>query len=213
MSWDKSRISALSVTEITNLMANARERGKDEIADLCQLILNEKPQRSSPKTRKAPSHPAKVLENTLSEKLIAVANELLATFDLSKESAKRLSQGTTRFIAHELLSANGKPKIGAHQSKDKRVVLDRYISYRVGDYASKLVCLLLREDDPQGVRFQVEGSPEYLVNDFKSPYELRPYLLDGEALRTSPGGEEFDTFEEAAERFKWLIGQIAPRKT
>lgn len=153
----------------------------------------------------------KQLEIGLDIRLQAAAHKLLAKFDLAPDTAKANSRGTKNFRKHNLLSESGESKKGDHQKK-KRVLLDRYISYRVGDHAFKLVCLLINDRDPMGVRFQVEGDPVYFKKDtFKTPEELRPYLTKDDNMGAAHGGREFKSFDLAAAYFEKLISKVAPR--
>ena len=151
------------------------------------------------------------LEIGLDLQLQQFAKKLLAQFDLSAGTAKANSFGTKRFFSHNLLSKNGSSKQGKHQTL-QRVLLDRYISYRVGDFAFKFTCLLLDDRDPSGVRFQVEGDPKYFKKTaFKTPKELRPYLIEEDQMGAAQGGQEFSSFEKAAVFYEKLIARVAPR--
>ncbi len=210
--WTKESIEKYDIGSIKSLMLNVKVKGRHDIADLCQEVIEEKTRIEPKSQRKAriPNNPIKAMEQALCEKLLEVAEEMLEKYDLSEQTARELSRGTKRFIPHKLLSSSNQGiKTGAHQTKDKRVVFDRYISYRLGDYAYSLFCIMFDENDMNSVKFHVLGDPVHL-DKFKSINELRPYFQPGEAKGANKGGEEFTSFDEAAERYKWLMSKIAP---
>jgi len=179
-----------------------------------KTVAKKAPQQTEQLVKVAPISSTKLithLEIGLDIQLQQFAKKLLAKFDLSPETAKANSVGCKYFFAHNLVSESGSSKKGDHQKK-KRVLLDRYISYRVGDFAFKLTCLLLDDRDPSGVRFQVEGDPKYFKKTaFKTPNELRPYLIEEDPMGAAHGGQEFKSFDQAAAFFEKLIAKVAPR--
>lgn len=210
--WTREEIAKLSVDSIESLMLNVKIKGRFDTAALCQVVLEEKI-KLAPKSKrknKASNNPVKVREATICEKLLEVATDLLDRYDLSGETARRMSRGTKGFRSHKLLSSTKSGiKTGAHQTRDKRVAFDRYISYRLGDYSYALFCILFDENDLSSIRYHVLGDPVNL-DKFQSIYKLRPYLRPDEPMGATLGGEEFMTFEEAAQRYKWLMSKIAP---
>lgn len=140
------------------------------------------------------SNSSKLKEADISHLLVELAHKLSLRFDFSTEKARALSLGHKRFIPHKLLDSKGKAKTGGAQ-KAGRVVFDRYISYRLQDEVFALLGILLNEDDGVGVRFQVLGPSNILMN-FRPLNELRPYLMDGEKIGITQGGEEYTNFEE-----------------
>ena len=118
-----------------------------------------------------------------------------------------LSEGTKGFKAHELLSAKGVSKAGAAQTLGL-VAFDRFISYRLKDEAYALLCLLVDSDESTSVQYQVFG-PQRLLDKFVPLQELRPYPMNQVSIGIYTGGEAYTTFNEASERFRWLITQVA----
>ena len=216
MLWTPEKISVLTLQDLKNLAGNAEAKGNQDVVTLCeQEILARKPK---PKPivgmpegflRVTRSNNSKLKEADVSHLLVELAQKLSVRFDFSTEKARALSVGHKRFIPHKLLDSKGKAKTGGAQ-KSGRVVFDRYISYRLQDNVFALLGILFNEEDEAGVRYQVLG-PSTLLSNFKPLNELRPYLMDGEKIGITPGGEEFSQFEEAAARFTWLIEQVAPK--
>lgn len=216
MLWTSEKMLALTLQDLKNLATNAETKGNQEVVTLCQQeILARKPK---PKPivgmpegflRVTRSNNSKLIEADVSHLLVELANKLSVRFDFSTEKARALSVGHKRFIPHKLLDSKGKAKTGGAQ-KAGRVVFDKYISYRLQDDVFALLGILFNEEDEAGVRYQVLG-PSTILTNFRPINELRPYLLDGEKIGISPGGEEFSNFEEAASRFSWMIEQAVPK--
>mgnify|MGYP000190289300 FL=1 len=215
MLWTPEKISTLPLQDVKNLAINAEAKGNQEVAALCAAELLSRKPKPKPivgmpdgfiKVTRTPA--GKRLEAEVAERLVALAHEVSNVFDLSAERARALSVGTQRFIPHRLLDSKGKAKTGGAQ-KAGRVVFDRYISYRVKEEMCSLLAILLDGEGEQ-VRYQVLG-PAKLLDNFVPLGQLRPYLLSGESIGATSGGEEYATFDEGAVRFKWLLEQIAPK--
>ena len=216
LTWSAERISALSLSDVKSLFENALSKGNQEVVSLCEAELISRKPKPKPiagmpdgYVRVTRSDRSKLKEADVSHLLVELANKLSLQFDFNAEKARALSVGHKRFIPHKLLDSKGKAKTGGAQ-KAGRVVFDRYISYRLQDEVFALLGILFNEEDEAGVRFQVLG-PSTLLTNFRPLRELRPYLMDGEKIGITPGGEEFSNFEEAATRFTWMIEQVAPK--
>jgi hypothetical protein len=57
---------------------------------------------------------------------------LAREYDLSRDTAVKLSQTVKRFQPHSLTDAKGDAKLGGYQ-RTGLAKIDRYVSYRVGD--------------------------------------------------------------------------------
>lgn len=213
--WTSEKLAKLSLLELKQLLENAKERNQEDAVSLCEAELAlRKPKSKGVKlpddfVRVSRSAEGKLKEAEVSSRLIEVALSLSNRFDFSSETARSLSEGSTGFIPHQLLDSKGKAKTGGAQ-KAGRVLFDRYISYRLRDDVFALLGILLSEDDEAGVRYQVLG-PASMLTNYRVVSELRPYLMDGERIGVSSGGEEFQTFDEAAARFVWMIEQVTPK--
>jgi len=144
------------------------------------------------------------------ELLVPLAQKLDATYDLSSEKARHLSVGTKRFQPHRLLNSTGSAKVGGAQRAGV-VVFDRYISYRLKDELYALICLLTSGDVLSRIQFQVVG-PKSILTNAQHSSELRSYLPEGATIGYTHFAEEFDNFEEAAERYMFLMEQVAPKR-
>jgi hypothetical protein len=214
--WTDERLQALTTPELTQLAANAREKGVHDLSVRClALIDSRKPKQSIPKglpddfVRVSRTAVGKRLERDVVDLLVGTGNKLLKKYDLSTEKARALSIGIKSFMPHIFLDRNGSAKVGGAQ-KQGRVSFDRYISYRLRNEVYALVAILLDGDKETGVRYQVLG-PRRLLTNFRPIREIRPYLLDEESIGVAEGGEEFSTYKDASERFEWIIEQVAPK--
>lgn len=219
MIWTPERIAALSTQEVKDLASNASDRGRMDVAEMCQKELVERKPKPRPNPKiKLPEGFSKIvrtavgkkLESDADELLIALANELLPVYDLSAKRATERSEGAKRFKAHELLSSKGVSKVGAAQTVGL-VGFDRFISYRLKDEAYALLCLLTDSNEATGIQYQVFG-PQRLLDSFVPLEDLRPYPMNQISIGIYTGGEAFATFKEAAERFRWLIDQVAEKR-
>lgn len=205
--WSQDRVEALSNPEILALRDNARERGRLEVVALCdQVLLARKPVRRTSAPRK--SSPTKLLEAECSKKLSDLAVSLASKHDLSVATAKKKSIGIKGFIPHQLTAKNGTAKLGGEQ-RTGAFLMDRYISYRVGDEAVALAAVLISDDPEESLRWQVLG-PQRLSQDLVPSASLRPYAPDSISTLYS-GGVEFTDFEPAAVLFEQLIAHLADR--
>jgi hypothetical protein len=216
MIWTPERIAALPSKDIKQLANNAAERGGVNVVAMCEAELEAR----KPKTFanfKMPEGITKVvktavvkqIEKDVNDSLVTVANELLLTYDLSPQTASALSEGSKGFRIHELLS-DGDSKCGAAQTVGL-AAFDRFISYRLKDEAFALLCLLTTANNSDGVQYQVFG-PEQLLDKFIPLAELRPFPLTEIEIGIYKGGEAYSTFQEAANRYRWLIDQVAPKR-
>ena len=215
--WTSEKIAQLSLQDLRQLTENARSRGNEDLLTRCDAeLLSRNSKRTSsfglPEgfERVVRTTVARELEKDAVELLIQLSNQLSAKYDLSKETATAQSAGTKRFIAHELTDKRGKPKVGGAQ-KSGRVVFDRYLSYRIKSQIYAILAILIDGDDPKGVRYHVVGPTDILSNALPIS-EVRQYLTQGETIGLADFAEEFHNFEEAAERFSFLMEQVAPKK-
>jgi hypothetical protein len=214
--WTADRLALLSLVDLKQLAANAEDRANSEVFALCQNEIQAR--KPKPKTsvnlpdgfvKAARSAIAKSLERNAVDLLVQLANRLNEKFDLSREKARALSPDTKRFIPHRLTDAKGSAKVGGAQ-KSGLVVFDRYISYRLGDQIYALLVLLREGDEVSSVQYQVAG-PADILNNARPISELRPYLPEGATIGLTDFVEEFDNFDEASERFMFLMEQVAPK--
>ena len=207
--WDKERIKCLSTDEIKNLLSNASERNCTDIVEICHEVIASRKILDRITTKSNRSDGKRAVEHEFDIKLVELQNELNLQYDLTTITAKKLSLGVKGFKAHEQLSSKGRSKTGAHQTKTRQLSIDRYISYRLKESSCALICLQFLDEEQ--TRFHVMGPSVFLNDNYKDPHTLRPYLNNNnEKLGSYEGGEEYFNFDEAAERYKYLIQKVAP---
>ena len=129
--------------------------------------------------------------------LVTLANDLSSTYDLSKETARKLS--TKSFLPHRLLSTNGKEsKLGGVKKRGK-IAIYRYISYRLGEDILSLNAVMIDKDEER-VSWRVDGPDHLLLNKEDRYPELNITV-----------GAWFDEFFDAEQKFRMLVDAVAPR--
>jgi hypothetical protein len=206
--WSEERIEALSTGEIESLLRNAKAKGAEVLVKLCQTIL----QRRSPQLKRrvtTAKSPLKTREAELAARMGQLVDELSKIFDLTPETALRLSRGVKHFRAHKPVSADGTAKMGGLQ-RTRQCLINRYISYRLRDTVISFDIWL-----PKGA---LVDQIEYHVF---APRELLPDAVGRDVLRSSPDidstphsrtGKKFASYDEAANCFTDLLASVAPRK-
>lgn len=198
--WTQDRIANLTTPELDNLCKNAIRANKIEVIEWCEAELEKR----TPLTKKY-----KILQEDAVDSIVKLANKLMEIYDFDTEKARSLSEGSKHFIPHRLLDEKGSAKVGGAKMRGK-VVFHRYISYRLKNEVYSLVAILFESEPDTQLKYQVIG-PSRLLDNFSPIADIRPYLDVNEKVGFFEGGEEFDNFEEAANRFSWLIEQVAPK--
>jgi hypothetical protein len=195
--WDKERVGKLTLPELKNLLGNAEKANNEEIAEIVRTEIASRRVR----TTKIRAHdiPRSAFEQ--------LGRHLLEKYDLSTETAKRLSSEVKGFIAHNLLGKDGKAKVGGSK-KMGNCNIDEYISYRLKDQVYAIALIQLKDDDANFYRYHVYGPPEYLENP--RPYnDLRPDVKFDTFIKY---GVEYLDFDGASTLFQAMIDKVAPKK-
>jgi hypothetical protein len=143
------------------------------------------------------------------EQLFKLHAKLTQTLDLSAQTAERLSEGFRRFRAHRQPTGADNVKSGGAQVSGKVAFL-RYLSYRLKDEVYNISVFCLSASPDESVRYQVLGPPRLLDRSIPIT-ELRSFVSTSAKHELMPGGEEYATFDEAAERYAWMLERVAPR--
>lgn len=214
------KIAAFSYSQLVDMKQKAITNGAPDVLAMCEFELSTRPPPEPPKPRVKRTYPKAIkldrsqavrdFEKTVAAKIENVGKELMEKYDLSTETARKLSLGARAFKPHRLLSAAGKAKVGGAQ-KAGLAAFDRYASYRLKEEVYALIAFLDPNKEPEFTRFQVFAS-EALLPNFVPISDLRSHLETGDVIGFSKGGVEFNTFEEASELFKSIINNVAPKK-
>ena len=218
MKFSDEDLAKLSADELRTLLANLRnavatqrvsKAEADNTAERIRTLLSKRPAKG--RNRRAAG--AATLERRVAEALGRVAEQLGRRYDLSAETAKRLSVGTKNFKAHQLTDKNGLAKTGGSM-KGGRMSIDRYISYRVRDSTVSLAFLLFPGQPEDAGKYVViatddlmtAGDPlDTLVPEKSNEYGWSPAFR--ERMRAVP----FESLDDAARRYEDLIAKVAPR--
>lgn len=136
--------------------------------------------------------------------------ELNRIYDLSKETAKKLSKDVSNFRAHNLLSAEGKAKVGGAKMKG-RVAINNFVSYRLNSDVFAL-CVALEHNKPVSDMKYIVLAPRSFLSSYKALDQLIP-ITEEDDLGLIDGGEEFKTYNEALGVFSSILEKVAPKKS
>jgi hypothetical protein len=212
MQWTLDKVAELSTDALQKLRANAishpQMAGAAEALSLCNQVLAGRSIKVARTGRSRRPDYERNAEAEAAALLTAFAKGLLAKYDLSAATAKRLSQGTKGFRALELLGKSGAAKVGGLQLNGS-LALDRYISYRMKGDRVSLAFVLLKDHPIDEARWVAVG-PKRLMPD------ALPVRLQMVGLCDVPKGyvEDFGLvtpdFAEASVLFEGLLEQFAP---
>lgn len=219
MRFTDEQLERLDRPELENLRTNALRlavegRVDKQVANDVVVRIDARLKLIRPKRAGGKKSVGTSLERRVAEALGKVAVELNGRYDLSRETARKLSVGTKHFQPHSLTDPKGDGKTGGSM-KGGRMQIDRYISYRVRDSVACVAYLLFPGESEDQGRYLVlvtddmtqEGVP---LNDFVPPdneYGWSPGFRD--RMRVLP----FPDLEAAAECYEALIARLAPART
>ena len=192
-------LSVKETESVATILENAEKYGNEHLILMCLAELERRPIK---RTKIIASQ-----EDKASNQLFQLHGCLNRSFDLSEETARRLSDRTRGFQAHRQPLNVGNIKVAGSQ-KSGKTFFHRYLSYRLQSEVFNIS--ILRRRASNVIEYQVMGPPRLLTN-FIPIAELRPFVSKQDSHELMPGGESFSNFEAAAERYTWLMGQVAPR--
>jgi hypothetical protein len=217
MEWTDERLEPLTPMELKNLLHNvgtrlAAGRVSTEVADdLCRRI-----EARMSAVRKAKFHGSRAPRELTLEKRVAielgvVAEALAKRYDLSPETAIKLSAGAKNFKAHNLTAKNGEAKTGGAK-KEGKLSIDRYLSYRVGESLVTLAFILFKDEPEEAARYYVMGTDDVMLEGQR----FAELLADKTGYGWSPAFTarlnvgRYDDLGLAASAYEALIAKLAP---
>lgn len=207
--WTLERLDALSEGQIRELMINAERRDRQDIVEMCSAVLAKiAPTRA--KRTNAPrrsSSGAKALADELAEEIGVFAVALAKRFDLSEETARRMSAGTKGFVAHKLVDSRGRAKTGGAE-KTRKLQFDRLLSYRLKDCTITVSAFLLSGDDTERVRFEVIAPPDMLADGRSLDLSARKGLYLPRSGTQHYVFKECANLRDALEEYGNLVGKL-----
>lgn len=201
------------------LRNRAIENGSEDLVSMCEFEMSKRPP-----LPKAPFKRVSAYSNTISGRSPSVTEtdnqtsvllaelmlELSKSYDLSKETAQKLSEGSPNFKAHNLLSADGGAKVGGARIKG-RVAISNFVSYRLKKDVFALCIVLEHNKPPSSTKYIVLAPKEYLKTYIEIE-KLIPMEEDDD-FGLVHGGEEFKNFDDALDTFTKIIDKVAPKKS
>ena len=151
------------------------------------------------------------VERQYADQIIELVSSLNERFDLSRETAIRLSSGRARFTPRNALGKNGDALVGGSKLSGL-LDIDRYTAYRIKDETISLTVLLEKNAPLTEMKFIVQASA-YRLTDPRPLSSIRSTANDEASLAKEEVGQLFDNFDTAAEFYKNLIAQIAPERS
>ena len=205
--WTAERVICLDDIELKNLLENARLRGNNFVMSLCGVEISRR-KTVAKELRPAPAKQAagrvakgssyRNIEIDADALLVTLAHKLVEVYDLSEETARKLS--TKNFRAHRLLSKNSKQsKIGGVKKRGE-VAIYRFISYRINDESVSLAAVMIDKNDTD-VFWMVNGPIRLLPNQESCSF--------GEEICI---GVWCNQFIDAEAQFIKLLDALAPKK-
>jgi hypothetical protein len=210
MRWTLEKVAELSTDALQRLRANAISHpdmaGAEEALSFCDQVLAGRAIKVAKAGRTKRPGGERNAEAEAVAKLTSFAKILLAKYDLSPATAKRLSQGVKGFRALELLGKSGNAKVGGLQINGS-LSIDRYISYRLAHDQISLAFVLLKDRPVEQARWMI-AAPRRLLPEATSVIEQFTGLGEVPKEYGLVSGLIFDDFEQAAFEFSSIIARL-----
>lgn len=208
MKWTREKVAALKTEELPKLRVNAEKANVNDVIAWCDEELSLRNVKAARLGRTARPDDERNAESEAAALLRTFASGLLAKYDLSAETAKRLSKGIKGFRAVELLGKTGSAKLGGLQ-RNGSVSLESYISYRLRDDRVFLAYLLLKDRPISEARWVTFG-PRRLLPDAQLVAEQMEGLGN---IYAGEVGLVTESFAAASDLFAQLIREFAPERS
>lgn len=214
--WTKEKLAKLSDDDLENVEVNIKKSsdlGQIELVDA--EIIRRIPPSKIPVNAPANFEPivrtvlTKKLELDAADMLEKLADDLLKTYDFCRETAQAISEGIKGFRYITLLNEDKKAKTGVLNMKGL-VAFERYISFNLREHMYGLHAVLVKGGNARNVIYLVVG-PKNLLENAVSLLQVNSLFGHEKEKDKIRDCEEFNNFEEAAERFKWLIDKVVPK--
>jgi hypothetical protein len=172
MNWTDEKLAALDKGQLINLLDNLhtqRESGRvaAEVADdLSSRISARLPARAKTVRRKR-ARSQVMLEARVAQQLGSLATTLAERYDLSAETAQKLSNGIKGFRPQPMTDRRGEARTGG-SVKSGRMAIDRYIAYRVRDSMASLAFLLPADAPNEAGRYVLMATDDLLDGEHES---------------------------------------------
>ncbi len=215
--WTPEKIAEFTYSALLDMKAKALANDATDVLAMCEFELSKRPppppvdpnarKTRASGTRKNGRAPSVIAaEKELDSALEKLGRALLEKYDLSVETARKLSKGF-KYSPH---SFNGKPKVGGAKLLG-RVAVNKALSYRLKEDVFAIAGVLEHDAPVENMTFMVLAPSELLSNPIPIK-ELIPSLQEEDSLGNISVGQHFNNFDDAAELYASIIDRIAPKK-
>jgi hypothetical protein len=215
--WTPEKIAEFSYSALLDMKQKAIANDAHDVLAMCEFELSKRPppppvdpnarKLRASGTRKNGRAPSIVsAEKELITALEKLGRSLLEKYDLSVETARKLSKGF-KYAPH---SFDGKAKVGGAKLLG-RVAVNKALSYRLKEDVFAIAGVLEHDAPAESMTFMVLAPKEFLANPIPL-IELIPSLKEGDSLGNISVGQHFNNFDDAAELYASIIERIAPKK-
>lgn len=217
MNWTDEKLATLDKGQLLNLLDNLhtqRESGRvaAEVADdLSSRISARLPARAKTVRRKR-ARSQVMLEARVAQQLGSLAATLAERYDLSAETAQRLSNGVKGFRPQSMTDRRGEARTGG-SVKSGRMAIDRYIAYRVRDSMASLAFLLPADAPNEAGRYVLMATDDLLDGEHESDDFATIAREHGwsESSRARMRAVQAANYAEAEKLYETVIARAATR--
>jgi hypothetical protein len=213
--WTDERLNSLDKQQLANLLENLQTQvscGRVSEAIAAELegrIKSRLPVSAGAVRRRRPRSEVR-LEARVAEQLGGFAAGLARRYDVSADTATRVSSGIKGFRPEPMTDSKGNARAGA-AVKNGIAAIERYVGYRSRDSFAALAFVLLAEM-PQQTGGYVLLATDDLLGDEEAPNEYSQ--LAGQHgwsanSRARMRARAVSGFEEGAARYEQLIARMA----
>lgn len=216
--YTPEKLAELTYSDLLDIKEKGIKHEVPDLVSMCDFEMSKRPPLpkapfKTSSTYEQPNHGrSQSVVETDKQTSLLLAEAILdidKKYDLSKETAEKLSEGTPRFIAHNLLAADGRAKVGGARMKG-RVAISNFVSYRLKNNVFALCIVLEHNKLPSATKYIVLAPQEYLKN-FTPIDNLIP-MEEDDNFGLVHGGEEFKSYDEALDSFTKIIEKVAPKR-
>lgn len=215
--WTPEKLKSFTYSALVDMKQKAIINDHKDLAEWCDFELSTRPppppvdpNARKPRasgTRKNGREPSIVAaEKALDVELTKLGKSLLEKYDLSPQTARKLSKGF-KYREH---SFTGESKVGGAKRLG-RVAVNKALSYRLKEDVFAIAGVIEFNEPAENISFMVLAPSEFLSNP--TPLmELIPSLKETDDLGNISMGQLFNNFDDAADFYASILERIAPKK-
>jgi hypothetical protein len=213
--WTDERLDVLDKQQLANLLENLQTQvsggrvSEATAAELERRIMSRLPVRTGALRRRRPRSEVR-LEARVAEQLGGLAVGLARRYDVSADTATRVSSGIKGFRPEPMTDSKGNARAGA-AVKNGIAAIERYVGYRSRDSFAALAFVLLAETPEQTGGYVLLATDD-LLGDDEAPNEYSQIAGQhgwSANSRARMRARAVSGFEEGAARYEQLIARMA----